>query len=156
MAAIAPAVVSKSFITGGKATFTLQLRADYAEAKGLKAHYTYKVTKSKPNEQYGETYFVKIMTGPDNEASYSYLGILNTETGVVRTTAKSRFNAVDLQVVLLNRVLHYVWAGDTTPVENAGFALHHEGKCGCCGRKLTTPESITLGIGPECMKKMAS
>jgi hypothetical protein len=28
----------------------------------------------------------------------------------------------------------------------------HEGRCGKCGRKLTTPESVTAGFGPECIK----
>jgi hypothetical protein len=26
----------------------------------------------------------------------------------------------------------------------------HEGRCGRCGRKLTVPESIESGFGPEC------
>ena len=26
----------------------------------------------------------------------------------------------------------------------------HEGRCGKCGRKLTVPESLTSGLGPEC------
>lgn len=29
----------------------------------------------------------------------------------------------------------------------------HVGKCSRCGRKLTNPESISIGLGPECMKK---
>ena len=31
--------------------------------------------------------------------------------------------------------------------------IFHEGRCCACGRKLTTPESILSGIGPECAKK---
>lgn len=31
--------------------------------------------------------------------------------------------------------------------------LYHAGKCGRCGRKLTTPESILTGLGPECSDK---
>ena len=34
-----------------------------------------------------------------------------------------------------------------------GFEFWHEGKCGRCGRKLTVPESIEAGIGPECAGK---
>ena len=26
----------------------------------------------------------------------------------------------------------------------------HEGRCGKCGRVLTVPESLILGLGPEC------
>jgi predicted metal-dependent hydrolase len=35
-----------------------------------------------------------------------------------------------------------------------GFNVHHEGKCGRCGRLLTVPSSIESGIGPECSKIM--
>jgi hypothetical protein len=29
--------------------------------------------------------------------------------------------------------------------------VHHEGRCGRCGRALTVPESIESGFGPECI-----
>ena len=32
------------------------------------------------------------------------------------------------------------------------FEFWHEGRCGKCGKKLTTPESIERGLGPECAK----
>lgn len=32
------------------------------------------------------------------------------------------------------------------------FVLAGEGKCGRCARRLTTPESVQLGFGPECAK----
>lgn len=32
--------------------------------------------------------------------------------------------------------------------------VYHTGTCGRCGRKLTTPESILTGLGPECSKKV--
>ena len=30
---------------------------------------------------------------------------------------------------------------------------HATGVCGCCGRELTDPESVRIGIGPICLKK---
>ena len=30
--------------------------------------------------------------------------------------------------------------------------VFHSGKCGKCGKKLTTPESIKSGLGPYCSK----
>lgn len=30
----------------------------------------------------------------------------------------------------------------------------HVGKCSRCGRKLTNPDSINIGVGPECIKKI--
>jgi len=32
--------------------------------------------------------------------------------------------------------------------------VHHEGRCGRCGRALTVPESIKSGFGPECIGKV--
>ena len=32
----------------------------------------------------------------------------------------------------------------------------HEGRCGRCGRKLTVPESIEAGYGPECINLVAA
>lgn len=33
------------------------------------------------------------------------------------------------------------------------LVVYHEGKCGACGRPLTDPVSIKLGLGPECRQK---
>lgn len=35
-------------------------------------------------------------------------------------------------------------------------ALHEERRCKECGRELTDPDSIGLGIGPECRKRKES
>ena len=32
--------------------------------------------------------------------------------------------------------------------------VYHTGTCGRCGKKLTTPESILTGLGPECCRKV--
>ena len=32
------------------------------------------------------------------------------------------------------------------------LSVYHDNTCRRCGRKLTTPKSIKLGIGPECIK----
>jgi hypothetical protein len=36
-----------------------------------------------------------------------------------------------------------------TPAE-VDLEVWHEGRCGACGRRLTVPESIERGLGPEC------
>jgi hypothetical protein len=35
-----------------------------------------------------------------------------------------------------------------------GLKVHHEGRCCRCGRKLTVPESIETGLGPECASRL--
>ena len=93
-------------------------------------------------------------TGPDNYVNYRYLGILNPETGLVRTTNASCLKGDSLPVRLLNRALELVWQENTAQFEEKGFNLHHEGRCGRCGRKLTVPESIESGFGPECAGRL--
>jgi hypothetical protein len=36
------------------------------------------------------------------------------------------------------------------------LAVYHEGRCGACGRRLTTPESISSGLGPVCAGRISS
>lgn len=36
------------------------------------------------------------------------------------------------------------------------MAVYHSGRCGSCGRELTTPESIRRGLGKKCAKGVIS
>jgi hypothetical protein len=145
-----PPVVSKDFVLGGKATLTLAIPAAFAEEKGINPHYTFKVAHKAATAEWPESYFVSLLTGPDNWANYTYAGKLDPATGEVKATKKSCLQQDSLPLRLLNRALGLVWGGDTTPLTDAGFGLHHAGKCARCGRKLTVPASILTGFGPEC------
>jgi hypothetical protein len=148
--------ITKDFVTAGNATFTLSLPEQYGVEQGLRGHYTFKCRFKEGQNGFKDTYFVSLLTGPDNYSNYTYLGMLDPVTGVVRTTAKSCMNGESLPVRLLNRALQLVWENNPEPLVNAGFNLLHEGKCGRCGRKLTVPESIESGIGPECASRIAA
>lgn len=137
--------ISKDFVLAGCATFTVETPD---------GHVTYKVTHKEANGKFRESWFAALLTGPDNEHSYTYLGVLNSHDGSVRLTAKSAYAANSYPVRLLNRILARVWLGDHNAYEIHGYKTHHEGKCGRCGRKLTVPESIERGIGPECWAMM--
>lgn len=149
-------IVSKDFVIAGNATFTLALPEQYAAEEDLKPHYTFKVRFKEGTNGYQDTYFVSLLTGPDNYANYTYLGMLNPDNGSVRTTAKSCLSGDSLPVRLLNRALQLIWENNTQPLVEKGFAVHHEGKCGRCGRKLTVPESIKTGLGPECAGRVGN
>ncbi len=135
--------ISKTYTLAGNATFTID-----APDK----HRTYKVVRKEATERFPEAFFVSTLTGPDNEGDFTYMGLLDPFTGQVRTTAKSKNWEGTMRLRLLNRVLARVWSDDHAAYEQHGYATHHEGKCGRCGRKLTTPKSVTTGIGPECAK----
>ena len=140
--------INKAFVLAGDATFTVALPDG--------GHYTYRVQHIKANDRWPESYFVKLLTGPDNESSYTYMGKLDPVSSLTHTTAKSAYRDDSLVVRLLNRVLARVWANDHAAYETHGYRTHHEGRCGRCGRKLTVPSSIESGIGPECARIMVS
>jgi|688.fasta_scaffold00779_22 hypothetical protein len=121
-----------SFIFAGNATVTVV-------SKKTQARYTYRVRKAKD----GDTFFASLLAGPNNEVDYVYLG-LASQRGV-RLTAKSRMNADSLPVKALDFAIR-------NP-NHADLEIHHEGRCGRCARKLTVPESIKTGLGPECAKR---
>lgn len=146
----------KDFILAGRAVFTIDIPSSFiaAQKDGItcKPHYTYRVKKSKPTAQYRESWFVELLTGPDNTNSYTYVGMLNVETGELRLTKKSKYHEDIPPVRLLTRILARVWSDEVDEISKAGFTLHHAGKCCRCGRLLSTPESCKIGIGPECRK----
>ena len=145
-------MITREFITAGKATFTLECPAGFQG----NPHYTFKVRGKELDDNSGnKIFFVSLLAGPDNSSDYAYLGVLNSETGEVRLTKASKFNEDTLVVRLLRRVTARIWAGEEQAIEDAGFKLHHEGRCCRCGRRLTVPSSIESGIGPECAQIMA-
>lgn len=137
--------ISKEFVIAGNATFTIETP---------EGHRTYKVEYVEASERWKESWFVKLLVGPDNGSDYAYVGKLNDFTGQIMLTSKSRLTADAYPIRLFNRVVARIWANDHNAYEQHGYHTHHEGKCGRCGRKLTVPESVTSGIGPECRKHM--
>jgi len=108
------------------------------------ARFTYRIRASKD----GEVHFVSLLTGSDNDGDYEFLG-------TIRGTAyyhgrRSRIGA-DAPGA---KAFGWCWAQLTTG-RIEGYEVWHEGRCGRCGRTLTVPESIALGIGPECAGRAA-
>ena len=147
-------MLSKDFVIAGRAVVTLEVPAVFQHKFGTKPHYTYRIRHKEANGNYGEAWFVQLLTGPENTNNFTYLGMLDAETGKVILTQKSPYQVGSWPVSLLQRSLANVWEGTQHKIEGAGFKLHHEGRCGRCGRALTVPESIENGIGPECVKRI--
>jgi hypothetical protein len=131
----------KQYALAGHATLTLS-----SQRTGNR--YTYKISRAKDdNGQPKDLWFVGLLAGPDNETSYQYMGVLN---GSFKLTSKSRYKPDSIPV----RAFQFFWrhvAEDRMPPE---MEIRHEGSCGRCGRKLTVPESIDSGLGPECRQMM--
>lgn len=126
--------MEEAFVFGGNSIFTL-------ESGVTGNHFTYRVRKAKDRKG---LYFVSVLKGRDNTENYVYVGIL-TKAGV-RLTKASKHTKDSLCVKALDFFMQHL---KNVPEE---LHVYHEGRCCCCGRRLTTPESIKSGIGPECAK----
>jgi len=119
----------------GKTTFTVS---------NNKKHYTFQINKIGEYNRY----IVKVLTGPDNSNSYTYLGMLwDKSIKPVTLTAKSKFNK-DSTPYKAFVYAQGVLSGSIKLAES--FSILPSGTCFKCGRKLTTPESIETGYGPVC------
>lgn len=138
-----PAAIRR-FITAGKAIFTIV---------GQSTRYTFKIDRKDPElgSRFTEpAYFIAYLAGPDNTADYQYCGLLDSRTGQIRLTAKSRVTQQSTIVLAFNWTIGRIWRGiDITPAR-----FYHVGRCGRCGRALTVPASIESGLGPECAGKL--
>jgi len=131
---------ARDYIQAGKATITIVSNA-------TDTRFTYKVTMAKD----AGVYFVSLLTGSDNESSYSYIGIIRN--GEFRWTAKSRVTQEAKSFKAFAWLFRTVIIGNTLP---ATCEIWHEGRCGRCHKTLTVPSSLERGIGPECAKKFGA
>lgn len=137
----------REFILAGNALFTLKsLRTD--------AHYTFKVERrmridvatGKQVAVSPPSWIVKVLFRPANDdaRNYRYIGAINSNKYFARATNDPQPSAIGFQ-----------WCWEHLDRCGERFEFNHSGRCGRCGRLLTTPESVAAGIGPECQDKMA-
>lgn len=126
------------FMMAGNATLTLV-------SERTCARYTYRVRRSTD----GRVSFVALMYGSDNESEFKYLGVIRE--GVYKHGRKSKVTESSAPAMAFNW-FHARVQAKRMP---ADMQVWHEGRCCRCNRKLTVPESIANGVGPECAEIMA-
>ena len=104
---------------------------------------TYSFEKPRHDEFPNLTLFVYCRL--DN-GSWAYVGML--ENDKFRLTRASKFRYSDNIVKGVNYIVKLM----NSQIFNSPIKFYHSSKCSVCGRQLTTPESITKGIGPKCLK----
>lgn len=90
--------------------------------------------------------FLGLLTGPDNTRDFTGIAIL-TEDGVVRPFKKHAGTAFEKLALSFGRVMN-----PDDPMSKLA-RVEESRECRRCGRKLTTIQSISDGIGPECAKR---
>ena len=142
------------FIVAGNAKFTLI---------GKENRFTYKVIQPKFEGVKSETMrFVKVMDSK-RANDLTYIGLLKLVDGyweyhfrvpkkILNSSLKPAFNPASPEVVAIDyamKVYQHEAKKHATSLE-----LWHEGCCACCGRSLTVPETIAIGWGHHCLKKL--
>lgn len=153
----------QDFVFAGNATFTIRNTK-------TGTRFTYKIRKSKTNKV---KFYVNSMRGPGIFAKMGVIiGIdkdyyLPYDWKEKLQMARKNFAALypghpfpekeytnkNMSESLKMFIKFLGWyKGNVEKIEN--HEIWHEGICGKCGRKLTVPYSIEVGIGPECLKQL--
>lgn len=136
----------EAFVLGGNAYFTLR-------SKVTGARYTYRVYQGKKAKLRGvEVYYVELMRGRDNNNDYAYFGWIKDNL-FMHDKQRGRVTAEANSVVAFDWFWRYVILARSEKAR-AIIEVWHAGRCARCGRRLTVPESLTSGYGPECIGKV--
>jgi len=128
----------REFIIAGKATLTILNTV-------TKNRFTINIKKHKNDD----IFFVSVLTGSDNMGSYSFLG---TYFPTSKRFIHSKKSSISNTAMSAKTVDWFFKKYIDNQNSFGSVKVYHSGECGRCGRKLTTPKSITDGYGPECIK----
>lgn len=133
------ATEATDFIFGGKAVVTLT-------SASTGQHFTFKVSASKD----GNVFFVKHLFGPNNswDGDWAFLGVVFADNrAILRAGKKGKPDAPSF------KALGWTLRNLAAEVFPASLTIQHNDHCSVCGRELTDPTSVALGIGPICRSK---
>lgn len=132
------------YIFGGKAVFTLRSTESGAS-------FTYRVEeadKRNPNDSKEiPVYFVKLLTGQDNQCDYTYVGAIFARS-TFRLTSKSKLKPDAQSVKAFEWTFRQLLDGELPDF----VEFLPSKRCARCGRELTSTKtgSVYTGFGPEC------
>lgn len=111
-------------------------------------HRTFRISKAKK----GNPRFIGLLTGPDNERSYTGFALISDDDRRIVVFKKHRGtkdqpSIYEKYACLLECML--TRQGDEWYIER-GYSIEGSKKCARCGRTLTEPQSLAVGIGPQC------
>lgn len=126
------------FALAGRAVFTIR-------SKETGTRFTYRVRAASPADR--NCFFVDYLGGADNENDWRFIGsLLPRRNAYAFFHSRKAKASADTPVVV---AFGWTWSHP----DSSKLEVWHEGRCGRCGRRLTVPESIASGLGPECATK---
>lgn len=139
------------FVLAGNARFTL-----VSNHTGNRL--TYQVQRPEDFSPDRPIWFVKVLTGADNDHDYTYIGQIipwtrGSEYLSYSHGKKSRIRPEATSVATIRWFVGHMFGpnGHGLP---SGVSFYHEGRCGRCNRTLTVPSSIETGFGPDCAEAL--
>ena len=140
----------KTFVLAGNATFTLV-------SARTSTRFTYRIrcpgdkdTDDAASSTRAPAYFVALLTGSDNRRDYNYLGVIFDG----RTYRHGKTKACAGADAPSAKAFDFFWRCLAQGSLPDALEFWHEGHCGRCGRLLTDPSSIEIGLGPDCAEKV--
>ena len=119
---------------------------------------TFKVKRQKDDSKFAPgKRVVSLMTGSDNERSYTGFGFVNGLS--VTVWKKKRGGAHDHYANMVQAAfVLFIVSGEEEPTSSFEYCgreyeVKLSKRCRRCDRKLTTPYSLKNGVGPECLKR---
>ena len=151
---LATAMDVKRFIEAGNATITV-----VSKKSGTRFTFRFSRPDEASTQLRNQSFatrpiWVSLLAGTDNNSHYSFMGTIFPDRcqWEVRQSTKSK---VGEDAPSWSALVWFIESLYKHPERLADFAeVWHEGRCGRCGRKLTVPESISTGYGPECVGRM--
>jgi hypothetical protein len=139
----------------------------YTVSHPARGHFTVKLWTSTKGELAGKR-ILSLLTGPSNETDYTAVAFWDDANKRVNVWRRFRGDPLDGQAPIdgyhwatgwsaFERKLS-IWCdlavrGEKGNAYSEGCRLQRESRCCVCNRKLTVPESIDAGIGPECASR---
>jgi hypothetical protein len=121
-------------LMAGNATLTF-------ESTQSDKHMTFNVKKHKERE----LYFVRLRVKGEGDGAWEFMGTIFPNETFGRS-AKSKLPKDHLAF----KVFEYIYLSRNTPINLQTMRIYHEGRCLACGRALTDPDSVRIGLGPQC------
>ena len=112
-------------------------------------HRTFQIRTQKQDAKFAAgKRIIGLLDGPDNTASYRSFGFVNNNGIVVwkKFRGMMKISAFDM----FARMLWQIATTGKLVTPKGEYELMVEKRCLRCNRVLTHPESLDLGIGPEC------
>ena len=122
------------YITGGNGIVTLKSHTG--------VHHTYLFQSPSDKEDKNRLLFVKTLVGGNN---WVYVGMYKDKKFYLTKASRFQKNSD-----IVRGICYIVKLVNRPDYHDDRMQLFHEGVCSRCGRPLTNPESIEIGIGPTC------